>query len=112
MASGNSKLLVKGEQVAIALLSWNSDCGRNIPSAGALPSLLEETLALPSRSFQTDGEDSSPVSLGSPSRMRKTQGWPSGNSQPDGGDPGIALREHLVQWRKLQQTQAFLHGIF
>ena len=58
-------------QVAIALLSWNSK-EKYSPTLmdgdiGPLPQgalgLLEETLALPSRSSQTDGEDSSPVPL-------------------------------------------------
>lgn len=58
-------------QVAISLLSWNSK-EKYSPTlmegdTGPLPQgalgLLEETLALPSRSSQTDGEDSSPVPL-------------------------------------------------
>ena len=58
-------------QVAIGLLSWNSK-EKYSPTLiegdiGPLPQgalgLLQEMLALPFRSSQTDGEDSSPVPL-------------------------------------------------
>ena len=67
---------MKGEEVDISLLSWNSECEEEIqPNSdggghGLLPQgalgLLEETLALPC------------------------------SSQTDGGDTGLAHREPLV----------------